>query len=82
VFGDWSTSFGRPDGTLMVAKERPRGLWKIEELLVEGRPDGRLGHFITGFGEDDAGEVYVLTNNTTGPTGTTGQVYRLTSPTD
>ena len=34
------------------------------------------------FGEDDAGEVYVLTNDTTGPTRTTGRVYRLTAPTD
>jgi glucose/arabinose dehydrogenase len=82
VFGDWSTSFGRPDGTLMVAKSRPNGLWRVQELLVEDRPDGRLGHFVTGFGEDDAGEVYVLTNNTTGPTGTTGRVYRLTGPAD
>jgi glucose/arabinose dehydrogenase len=80
VFGDWSTSFGQPDGTLLVANERPSGLWQLQELRVAGRPDGRLGHFVLGFGQDGAGEVYVLTSNAAGPTGTTGQVYRLTNP--
>lgn len=80
VFGDWSTSFGSPDGTLLVATSRPAGLWKLQELRVVDRPGGRLGHFITGFGQDGAGEVYVLTSDTTGPSGTTGQVYRLTTP--
>ena len=82
VFGDWSTSFGQPNGTLMIAKARPKGLWKLQELDVEGRPGGRLGHFITGFGQDGAGEVYVLTSDTAGPSGTTGRVYQLTRPTD
>jgi len=80
VFGDWSTGFGTPDGTLMVARSRPRGLWHLSELLVDGRPDGRLGHFITGFGQDEAGEVYVLTSDTSGPSGANGRVYRLTRP--
>jgi hypothetical protein len=80
VFGDWSTSFGEPDGTLMVAKQRPVGLWKIQELRVAGRPDGRIGEFVLGFGQDSAGEVYVLTSDTTGPTGTGGKAYQLTSP--
>ncbi|MPZ89893.1 MAG: hypothetical protein GEU81_17955 [Nitriliruptorales bacterium] len=80
VFADWSRSFAEPDGTLLVAKPRDRGLWKLEELRVAGRPGGRLGHFVLGFGEDASGEVYVLTSDTTGPTGTSGNVYRLTSP--
>jgi len=57
-------------------------MWKLEELEVEGRPGGRLGHFITGFGQDRAGEVYVLTSDTAGPSGTTGRVYQLVRPTD
>lgn len=80
VFGDWSTSFTQPDGTLLVAKPRPAGLWKLQELAVEGRPGGRIGHFVTGFGQDAAGEMYVLTSDTTGPSGETGLVYRLIRP--
>ena len=82
VFGDWSTGFAQPNGTLMVARSRPQGLWHVQELEVEGRPDGRLGHYITGFGQDHDGEVYVLTSNTAGPSGTTGAVYRLVRPSD
>jgi len=77
VFGDWSTSFTEPDGTLLVARARPAGLWHLQELRVQGRPDGRLGHFVTGFGQDEQGEVYVLTSDTTGPTDHSGRVYRL-----
>lgn len=80
VFGDWSRSFARPDGTLLVATSRKSGLWPIQELEVQNRPDGRLGHFILGFGRDARGEVYVLTSNSVGPSGSTGRVYRLVKP--
>ena len=80
VFGDWSTAFTEPDGTLLVAKARPSGLWHLQELRVHGRPDGRLGHFVTGFGQDQHGEMYVLTSDTTGPTGDSGRVYSLVRP--
>jgi glucose/arabinose dehydrogenase len=80
VFGDWSRSFARPDGTLLLASPRKSGLWQIQEIQVQGRPDGRLGHFILGFGRDSRGEVYVLTTNSVGPSGSTGRVYRLVKP--
>lgn len=80
VFGDWSTGFAEPDGTLLLAKPRRNGLWKLEELRVVGRPHGRLGHFVLGFGRDPAGEVYVLTSDNSGPVGATGRVYRLAGP--
>ena len=80
VFGDWSRSFGRPDGTLLVATPRKKGLWTIQELLVQGSPGGRLGDFILGFGRDLQGEVYVLTSDSVGPSGSTGKVYRLVRP--
>ncbi len=80
VFADWSTSFNEPDGTLLVAKPRTDRLWKLEELRVAGRPGGRLGHYVLGFGHDPAGEVYVLTSDQNAPTGDTGRVYRLSRP--
>jgi glucose/arabinose dehydrogenase len=80
IFGDWSTSFVEPDGTLLVASPRKDRMWHLQELQVHGRPDGRLGHFVLGFGQDMSGEMYVLTTDNTGPTGETGQVYQLVKP--
>ena len=34
-------------------------------------------HFVIGFGQDRNGEVYVLTNDNFGPSGSTGRVFRL-----
>lgn len=80
VFGDWSRSFARPDGTLLVATSRKSGLWPIQELQVQNRPNGRLGHFILGFGRDARGEVYALTSDSVGPSGSTGRVFQLVKP--
>jgi glucose/arabinose dehydrogenase len=78
VFGDFSRSLDRPDGTLFVATPRPNGLWDRQELRVRNTADGRLGHYVLGFGQDQRGEIYVLTTDNAGPTGTTGRIFRLT----
>jgi glucose/arabinose dehydrogenase len=80
IFGDYSREEEEPDGSLFVSEPRPTGLWALEQLEVAQRPGGRLHHFVLGFGQDHAGEVYVLTSDASGPTGTTGRVYRLVRP--
>jgi glucose/arabinose dehydrogenase len=80
IFGDWSRSFGRSDGTLFVAMSRKRGLWNMQELRVATSPTGRLNARVLGFGQDPAGELYVLTTDNTGPTGATGKVLKLVRP--
>ena len=80
IFADWSTGFGNGDGTVLVSRERSRGLWQIHEIQFQNRPDRRLGHFILAFGQDADGEMYVLTSDNIGPTGETGRVYRLAPP--
>lgn len=77
IFGDWSSNFNSPDGLLFAAMPRKQGLWPMQELRVAGTPDGHLGHYVLGFGQDLAGEVYVLTTDDTGPTGNSGKVYKL-----
>jgi glucose/arabinose dehydrogenase len=76
IFGDWSRSFGTPDGSVFLASPGGR-LWNIQQI---GFPDrgGRIGHYVLGFGQDPAGEVYVLTSDSSGPRDETGRVYRLT----
>ncbi len=76
VFGDWSTSFAAADGTIFVATESA-GAWTRSELTIAGRPDGRLGRFVLGFGRDTEGELYVLTTENVGPFGATGRVERI-----
>jgi hypothetical protein len=44
---------------------------------VSGLANGKIGHAVLGFGEDAAGELYVLTRDPYGPTGRTGRVFQL-----
>ncbi len=73
VVTDWSAAFKQPSGQIFVAKPAVgRGeLWQTTRAL-------QLDTRIVGLAEDRAGELYVLTNETFGPYGTTGRVYRLT----
>jgi glucose/arabinose dehydrogenase len=80
VFGDWSREFEEPDGSIFVAKRRKKGLWQMQQLTIATSPTGRVGHYVLGFGQDTAGEMYVLTTDRTGPNGTTGKVFRLVRP--
>lgn len=77
VFGDFSRTFAPPNGSLLSSSSERHGLWTIRELSIANRPNGRLGHYVLGFGQDDRGEVYVGVRDVLGPTGTTGKVYKL-----
>jgi glucose/arabinose dehydrogenase len=80
VFADWSRSFGTPDGTLFAATERNKGLWRMQELVIGNSANGRINHYVLGFGQDTEGEVYVGATQRAGPTGTTGKVFKLVRP--
>jgi glucose/arabinose dehydrogenase len=78
VFGDWSRNFVVPDGVLLVAS-RPSSPaekgWTLKPLeLVSPQ---KIGAFVVAFGQDAAGELYVLTNGRNMITGNTGKVYKL-----
>lgn len=55
-------------------------MWQMNDLWLTGRENGNLGAFLLSFGQDADGEIYVLTSDTTGPTGDSGRVYRLVPP--
>jgi glucose/arabinose dehydrogenase len=83
IFGDWSTSFGEEaDGTLLIAtpSETEGQLWTYQELVVNGSENGRLNEYLLSFGQDNDGEIYILTTESAGPTGNSGKVYRLVTP--
>jgi glucose/arabinose dehydrogenase len=77
VFADWSSSFARGDGKIYMANSSGEGLWKMEEIRVADRPGGRINEYIRSFGQDDEGELYILTSDVAGPTGDTGKVYKI-----
>ena len=83
VFGDYALLFGSP-GRLFALKKRnivrPQQILdsKLIELQLANQAD--LGRNVLGFGQDANGELYVLTNTTGVPTGTTGEVLKILKP--
>jgi glucose/arabinose dehydrogenase len=77
VFGDFSTDFVSPDGSLFFARRNDNGSWTLSEPTIAGSINGRLNRFVMGMGQDASGEVYLLSSANSGPVGETGQVHRL-----
>jgi glucose/arabinose dehydrogenase len=79
VFGDW----GRGNGHLFVAHPlyTGKGLWKITEIEVE-LSDNQPGiGQLLGIGQDEDGELYLLTKDPgVGPVGESGKLYKLIPP--
>jgi hypothetical protein len=51
---------------------------QLSEFLI-GTNDRPLGLFLKGFGQDPAGELYVLGSTNIGPSGNAGQVLKITA---
>jgi glucose/arabinose dehydrogenase len=79
VFGNWSTSWEVGDGALFVATPAANQgeLWPMQELGISNNESGRLGAYLLAIGQDNDGELYVLTTDMAGPNGTSGRVYRI-----
>lgn len=80
IFGDLTQNWPFPDGVLFIGTETDGGSWIISQLPVANLPNQRIGQYIKGFGEDAQGELYILTTSVIGPSGTTGQVFRIVPP--
>ena len=76
VFGDFTTSFDAPLGRMFHID----GGGEVQALEPTGRD--AVGMFVTGFGQDQEGELYVMgTQNVApgDPFGTSGQVFKIVS---
>jgi len=71
VFGEWTKAKKQNQGRVLVGDLKTG---KIEELYAAGK---RVGGFVTGMGEDEAGELYVLTSGSKGPSGKSGKVHKI-----
>jgi len=79
VFGDFSTSFGTPDGRLYYLSETRPGLWQRFEFSIQPG-GGPLNRYVKGFGEGEDGAIYLLSDSALGPMGAGGDVRRLVKP--
>ncbi len=73
-FGDFSTSFGSPNGHLFYID--PTSPAVVNRLRLPN--EANLGLYLKGFGRDSRGEIYALATRNLGPSGTTGVVLRFT----
>ena len=73
VFGDFSRDFATPDGRLFYAD---LATGEINEFIL-GDLDLPLGMFVKGFGQDPAGEIYLLAGTNLGPFGDDGAAFRI-----
>lgn len=78
VYGDWSRSFVLPQGQLLVARRPAAGSsdpWTVEPIELVS-PE-KLGAFVVGFGQDNDGEMYVMTNGSNSLTPGKGRVWKI-----
>ena len=73
VFGDWSSSFVVSNGKIFYLEEVSPDVWERFEL----KPSEQFNRYVLSFGEDENGELYLLSKTTLGPTGDTGDVRRI-----
>ncbi|MBI4778965.1 PQQ-dependent sugar dehydrogenase [Candidatus Falkowbacteria bacterium] len=78
IFGDWSKSFSKGDGTILMADMKGND-WPFKELRIKNMANGRLNAFLMGFGQDENNELYVLAKDNSGPAGATGRIYKIVS---
>ncbi len=67
VFGDYSVSTTAPNGPMLGLEETSPGVWAMSQLDILG--SNPIGKYIYAFGQDQAGELYVLTNQIRAVTG-------------
>jgi len=50
--------------------------WPNRLLAINGHPSN-LGMYLKSFGQDQSGEIYLLTSDQIGPQGNTGKVFKM-----
>ena len=68
IFADWSRNFSPGEGTLLGLEETSPNNWDLSFVKVDGIPLGDpLDFYITAFGEDEQGELYVVGRTSLAP---------------
>jgi glucose/arabinose dehydrogenase len=76
IFGTYAQNAGTPNGELFIATPAGQSDWNFQEITMVSHP-GDLGYYLKGFGQDNAGEIYLAVSSNGGPSGTTGKILKL-----
>ena len=75
IFGSFSKNPGTTDAEIYMSNPAGEGPWTFSEIALKNREN--LGMYLKSFGQDLEGEIYLATSMIAGPTGNTGQVYKI-----
>ncbi len=75
IFGMLSTD-GQATGKLYSATPATTGIWSYSDLPLDGFTPN-LGQYLKSLGQDQSGEVYLITSANIGPSGNSGKVYKI-----
>lgn len=73
LFGVLTADPGAGNGAIFAANMTGND-WDYEKLGISNMPDNEIGQYVLAFGQDSAGDVYVLT---TGTESGSGKVYKI-----
>jgi glucose/arabinose dehydrogenase len=78
IFGTFAQTAGTPNAELFITNSEAGGAgpWAYSEVNLVNYPND-LGYYLKGFGQDNAGEIYLTVSSIAGPSGTTGKVFKL-----
>jgi glucose/arabinose dehydrogenase len=76
IFGSYAQGGTAPNAELFMSTPAGQSNWDFQEINITSHADD-LGYFLKGFGQDNAGELYLTVSLNGGPTGTTGKVFKL-----
>lgn len=75
IFGIFSQD-GKANAKVYTSTPAASGTWQNGVLALKSFPTD-LGMYMKSVGQDQSGELYILTSGQQGPTGATGKVYKL-----
>jgi len=75
IYADFSDTFFLGRGKIFYLQETTPGVWTNMEFKLQ--PDKPLNHYIQAIGQDEAGELYVLTQHIPGSLVKTGEVWHI-----
>lgn len=75
IFGIFSQDFNA-NAKVYSSDMATSGMWAYSVLTLKSYPTD-LGQFLKSIGQDQSGEIYLLTSGQLGPSGTSGKVFKL-----
>ena len=75
VFSDWSDTYFQPRGKLFYLEQTGPSTWKRMEFYLQN--DKPINQYIPAMGQDEHGELYLLTTKTPGSLLPSGEVWHI-----